>query len=511
MSLAALVKGLKNKEYSVTEAVKSCLARIEATEPRLNACISVLGEQALARAAEMDAQGPPAANAAEAAPLWGVPMGLKDIISLKGCRNTCASRFMEDFVPFYDAEVTARLKKAGAVFLVKNNLDEFAMGSTTENSCFGRVGNPWDLGRVSGGSSGGSAASVVAGQVFASLGTDTGGSIRQPAAMTGCVGLKPTYGRVSRYGVVAFGSSFDQVGPLARNVEDCARVFEVIAGPDHKDAASARTDLYPDNLPEQDCLDKTLEGKGKEPGDVLKGVRIGVPEEFWGAGLDAEVEGCAMSPLKKLEEHGATLLPVSLPSQKYALAVYYIMSSAEASTNLARFDGVRYGRRARQPKDLLDLYYSSRSQGFGEEVQRRIMLGTFALSAGYYDAYYRKAAQIRRLLRNDFDRALDLASGGCHVLLAPASPKTAWTAGLYEADPLTTYKMDLLTITLNLVGLPGLCLPAGLGKETKMPVGLQIMGRPFDEAAMLRLGAVIERLTPDIGLPGALDGALDER
>ena len=229
-----------------------------------------------------------------------------------------------------------------------------------------------------------------------------------------------------------------------------------------------------------------------------------MPEEFWGAGLDAEVEGCALPPLKKLEEYGATAVPVSLPSQKYALAVYYIMSSAEASTNLARFDGVRYGRRAPNPEDLLDLYYSSRSQGFGEEVQRRIMLGTFALSAGYYDAYYRKAAQIRRLLRQDFDRVLDLEQGGCHFLLAPASPKTAWTSGIYEADPLTNYKMDLLTVTLNLVGLPGLALPVGLGAESGLPVGMQIMGKPFDEAALLRLGAVVERLNPPLGVPAGL-------
>jgi aspartyl-tRNA(Asn)/glutamyl-tRNA(Gln) amidotransferase subunit A len=294
------------------------------------------------------------------------------------------------------------------------------------------------------------------------------------------------------------------VGPLARTVEDCARVFAVLAGPDAKDSTSARLDLYPEGLPEQDFVAKAGQGRREEPANTLKGMKIGVPDEFWESGLTAEVEESCRNILKKLESQGATLVPVSLPNQKYALAVYYIMASAEAGTNLARFDGVRYGRRAENPADLLDLYVSSRSRGFGEEVQRRIMLGTFVLSSGYYDAYYRKAAQIRRLLLRDFENALDLGRGGCHALLAPTSPCAAWKFGSLAADPLTVYKMDLLTVTLNLVGLPGLALSAGLGRESGMPVGIQIMGRPFDEAALLRLGAVIERLSPRLGEPSGI-------
>ncbi|MDR2825255.1 MAG: Asp-tRNA(Asn)/Glu-tRNA(Gln) amidotransferase subunit GatA [Deltaproteobacteria bacterium] len=499
LSLSRLARGLQDKEYSVAEAVESSLERIEATEPKLHACISILADEAREQASQLDKQGPQKDQA-----LWGVPVGLKDLICLKGSRTTCGSRFLEHFTPFYDAEVAARIKNAGAVALVKNNMDEFAMGSTTENSWFGRTANPWDLERVPGGSSGGSAASVAAGQVFASLGSDTGGSIRQPAGFCGCVGLKPTYGRVSRYGVVAFGSSFDQVGPITRTVEDCARVFEVLAGPDAKDSTSARLDLYPQNLPAQDFVVKAVQGQNQEPADTLKGLKIGVPEEFWESGLEMEVKSTCGDILKKLEAQGATLVPVSLPNQKFALAVYYIMASAEASTNLARFDGVRYGRRADKYEDLLDLYVASRSQGFGAEVQRRIMLGTFVLSSGYYDAYYRKAAQIRRLLLQDFENALNPDKGGCHMLLAPTSPCVAWKFGSLLDDPLTLYKMDLLTVTLNLVGLPGLALSAGLGRESGMPVGLQIMGRPFDEAALLRLGATIEKITPKLEEPRGL-------
>jgi aspartyl-tRNA(Asn)/glutamyl-tRNA(Gln) amidotransferase subunit A len=506
LSLSDLARGLQDKKYSAVEAVKSSLERIELTEPALHACISVMADTALEQAGRMDKSGPCSEQ-----PLWGVPVGLKDVICLKGSRTTCGSRFLENFTPFYDAEVAARIKKAGAVALVKNNMDEFAMGSTTESSYFGRTANPWDLQKVPGGSSGGCAASVAAKQVFASLGSDTGGSIRQPAGFCGCVGLKPTYGRVSRYGVVAFGSSFDQVGPITRTVEDCARVFETLAGPDAKDSTSARLDLYPENLPEQDFVAKAVQGQRDEPKDTLKGLKIGIPGEFWEAGLDAEVSAACKGILKKLEEQGAILVPLSLPNQKYALAVYYIMASAEASTNLARFDGVRYGHRAKKaqsnalgPDSLLDLYIASRSQGFGEEVQRRIMLGTFVLSSGYYDAYYRKAAQIRRLLLQDFENALDLDKGGCHALLAPTSPCTAWKFGSFTADPLTVYKMDLLTVTLNLVGLPGLALSAGLGRESKMPVGIQLMGRPFDEANLLRLGAAVEKLSPACGEPGGV-------
>jgi aspartyl-tRNA(Asn)/glutamyl-tRNA(Gln) amidotransferase subunit A len=495
MSLSRALLGLRRREYGALDLTRSCLERIRATEPYLNACISVLEESALERAAALDEIGP-----REDKPLWGVPVMLKDIICLKGHPCTCASRFVENFIPFYDAGVASRLKEAGAVIVAKNNLDEFAMGSGTENSAFGPTRNPWDLARVPGGSSGGSAAAVAAAQAFGALGTDTGGSIRLPAGFCGCVGLKPTYGRVSRFGVVAFGSSFDQVGPLARSVEDCARLFEVIAGPDPRDATSARLDLHPGGLPEQDFVRAALEGGEREPQDTLKGLKIGLAREFWDSGLTPEVERVCRGLLDKLADAGAVLEPVSLPHQKYAVASYYIMSSAEASTNLARFDGVRYGRRAEQAGELDELYVASRSAGFGPEAQRRIMLGTFVLSSGYYDAYYRKAAQIRRLLRGDFDRALE----NCRLILAPTCTRTAWNFGFTENDPLLAYKMDLLTVTLNLVGLPGLALPAGLGDESRLPVGVQLMGRPFDEAALFRTAAAVERLLPPLGKPGGV-------
>jgi aspartyl-tRNA(Asn)/glutamyl-tRNA(Gln) amidotransferase subunit A len=494
-SLSRILSGLRRREYGALDLVRSCLERIRATEPVLRACLSVLEEYALERAAALDAAGPQADK-----PLWGVPLMLKDIICLKGHPCTCASRFMENFIPFYDAEVASRLEKAGAVIIAKNNLDEFAMGSGTENSAFGPSRNPWDPARVPGGSSGGSAAAVAASQAFGALGTDTGGSIRLPAGFCGCVGLKPTYGRVSRFGVVAFGSSFDQVGPLTRSVEDCARLFEVIAGPDPKDSTSARLDLHPQGLPDQNFVPAALEGGKKEPKETLQGLKIGIAREFWDSGLTPEVEKVCRGLLDKLAGAGAILEPVTLPHQKYAVAAYYIMSSAEASTNLARFDGVRYGIRAEQAKDLEDLYVASRSAGFGPEVQRRIMLGTFVLSSGYYDAYYRKAAQIRRLLRGDFDRALT----ECRLLLAPVCTRTAWNFGFTENDPLLAYKMDLLTVTLNLTGLPGLALPAGLGEESRLPVGVQLMGRPFDEAALFRAAAAMERLIPPLGEPRGL-------
>lgn len=492
LSLSDVHAMLMRKECSVTEVVQSCLARIERTEPHLNACVTVLADEALAQAGALDAEGPEAGRA-----LWGVPVTLKDLICTKGVRTTCGSRFLETFVPCYDAEVADRLKRAGAVVLAKTNMDEFAMGSTTEHSAFGRTSNPWDVERVPGGSSGGSAASVAAGQAFASLGSDTGGSIRQPASLCGCVGLKPTYGLVSRFGVVAYGSSFDQVGPLARNVEDCAHLLECIAGPDSKDATSARSDIYPDKVTCGGYLAAARKAGAMEPGDVVCGLRIGVPQEFWSSGISEEVLASCNGLLRKLEEAGAILVPVSMPSQTFAVATYYIMASAEASTNLARFDGIRYGRRAKGVDDLVELYTASRTQGFGPEVQRRIMLGTFVLSSGYYDAYYRKAAQVRRLLRNDFLRALEQ----CDVLAAPSCPGTAWPFGYFEADPLKAYKMDLLTVALNLVGLPGLSLPVGLGEDSRLPVGIQFMGGSFKERTLFQLGMAAEKLTPALGVP----------
>lgn len=492
LSLTQAREALIRGEASPLDLLESCLDRVAATEPKIHALARLRADEARAEAEALAGQTPTPER-----PLLGIPMTVKDVICLQGSPTACGSRILENFVPFYDAEVVSRLKRAGAVLIGQANMDEFAMGSTTETSCFGRTANPWDLRKVPGGSSGGSAAGVVAGQCYGSLGSDTGGSVRQPAALCGCVGVKPTYGRVSRFGVVAYGSSFDQVGPLARGVEDCARILEVVAGPDPKDSTSARLDLYPENLPAQDFVEAARSGAVREPSAALKGLKIGVPQEFWESGLSPEVEACCRAALERMEAAGAVPVPLSLPHQKYAVAVYYIMASAEAGTNLARFDGIRYGRRAPGDLDLADLYKASRSQGFGPEVRRRIMLGAFVLSAGYYDAYYRKAAQIRRLLREDFDRALER----CDLLAAPVTPSTAWDFGYFEADPLKAYKMDLLTVTLNLVGLPGVSLPVGLGAETALPVGIQLMGRAFDEAALLRAAAALEQLTPPLGPP----------
>lgn len=491
MTLSGALSALEKGEASPLELVESCLGRIEATEPKINALTRVRADEARTEAKALAGQKPGADK-----PLLGIPVTIKELICLKGSPATCCSKMLENFVPCYDAEVVTRLKNAGAVIIGQSNMDEFAMGCSTESSIFGRTANPWDVSKVPGGSSGGSAASVAAGQCFGSLGSDTGGSIRQPAALCGCVGIKPTYGRVSRYGVVSYGSSFDQVGPLARTVEDAARIFEVIAGPDDKDSASARVDLFPAGLSPQDFTPAAQRGAAA-PESSLKGLKVGVPREFWDEGVSPEVEAVCKGALKRLEEAGAVIVPVSMPNQKYSVAAYYIMASAEASTNLARFDGVRYGHRAKDAEDLLDLYKLSRVQGFGIEVQRRIMLGTFVLSAGYYDAYYRKAAQVRRLLRNDFDRAF----GECDILAAPATLSTAWDFGYFEADPLKAYKMDMITATLNLVGLPGISVPAGLGGETKLPAGVQLMGRAFDEARLIEVAAALEALTPPLGAP----------
>ena len=364
-------------------------------------------ETALARARALDAEGPDPAR-----PLWGVPITVKDALTTLGMPATCGSRILENFRPVYDAHCVARLKEAGAIILGKNNMDEFAMGSSTENSAFGLTRNPWDTGRVPGGSSGGSAASVAAGQCFASVGTDTGGSIRQPASFCGIVGLKPTYGRISRRGLIAYGSSLDQAGPMTRTVADAALMLQVMAGHDPQDATSL-------NEPVPDYL-ADLENSAS-----LEGVRLGLPEEYWGEGLEPEVEETCRNAIEAAREMGAEVVPVSLPHTEYAIATYYILAMAEASSNLARFDGVRYGRRGGRASNLAELYTSSRSEGFGDEVIRRILLGTYVLSAGYYDAYYRKAAQVRRLIRQDFLDALTR----CDLICGPACPATAFAVG----------------------------------------------------------------------------------
>ncbi len=468
-TLSEMAGLLQGKEVTVTEAVNDCLSRIEATEPEVRALITIMGDSARSQAEVMDAAGPDADK-----PLWGVPIVLKDLLATKGTKTTCASRILENFVPFYDGTAVARLREAGAVIIGKANMDEFSMGSSTENSAFFQTRNPWDTDRVPGGSSGGSGATVAAGQCFAALGTDTGGSIRTPASFCGIVGLKPTYGRVSRFGLIAYGSSLDQIGPMTRTVEDAARVLQVIAGHDPKDSTSVDIEV-PDYLA----------GLGVES---LEGKTIGLPEEYWGKGLDPEVEAACRAAIAKAEDLGARTVPVSLKLTDYAIATYYIIAMAEASSNLSRFDGVRFGHRNKEAEELIDMYTSSRTQGFGDEVQRRIIMGTYVLSSGYYDAYYNKAAKVRRLLREDFEEAFTR----CDLIAGPVLPTTAFKIG-DKVDPLQMYLIDIFTISANLAGLPGMSLPVGLGKDSGMPVGLQLMGPAFSEAEMLSVADCLEQ------------------
>ncbi len=475
-SLAQVRDLLRTGEISAQDATRSCLERIAATEPKLDALLHVAGEEAMNQAAAMDKSGPDAAK-----PLWGVPVIIKDVLATAGMPTTCGSRILENFTPVYDACCVTRLKEAGAIILAKANMDEFAMGSSTENSAFKVTKNPWDASRVPGGSSGGSAASVAAGQCFASIGTDTGGSIRQPASFCGIVGVKPSYGRVSRRGLIAYGSSLDQAGPMTRTVGDAAEILQVIAGHDPKDSTSV-------NAPVPNYLE-ALSRCGS-----LKGLRLGLPEQYWGDGLSAEVDAACRQAIALAESLGAQIIPVSLPHTEYAIATYYILAMAEASSNLARFDGVRYGRRSSQAHDLATMYTRSRSEGFGEEVMRRIMLGTYVLSAGYYDAYYRKAAQVRRLIRQDFLNALST----CDLICGPACPTTAFAIGENTADPLQMYLTDIFTISLNLSGLPGLSLPVGLGGDTGMPVGLQLFAGNMEEETLLCAAQTLEAHLPKL-------------
>ncbi len=471
-SIGELRQKIAEGEVTPTKAVTACLAQIEKTEPTINACIKVLGEQSLAQAKILDKQD--AKNVVEQ-PLFGVPITLKDVFCTKGVETTCASNTLKNFIPPYNATVVERLQKAGAIVVAKTNMDEFAMGSSCETSAFGATSNPWDITKVPGGSSGGSAASVAAKQAFASLGTDSGGSIRQPASLCGCVGFKPTYGRVSRYGIVAYASSFDQAGPMTRSVADAAIVYSVMAGHDPKDATSAKLAVQ-----DMESVAKNL---------CLKGKTIGLPKEMWQAeGISAEVTKTCQQAVEKAKELGAKVVDVSIPSLPYGVATYYILTTAEASTNLARFDGIRFGHRAKDAENLVDLYTKSRTQSFGDEVKRRIILGTYVLSSGYYDAYFTKAAKVRRLLQNDYKAAFE----HCDVMFAPSSPVTAWNKGAIT-DPLASYKMDILTLGLNLAGLPGLSLPVGLGETSKLPVGLQVIGKGFDELEILSVAHALEQ------------------
>jgi aspartyl-tRNA(Asn)/glutamyl-tRNA(Gln) amidotransferase subunit A len=471
-SLAEIGAALAQRRASSRELVEAALARAAALEPVLRAFVGLRAERARVEAAESDARR---ARGEARGPLDGVPIALKDNLVQTGEPTTCCSRILEGFVSPYDASVTRRLRDAGAVVIGRTNLDEFAMGSSTENSARGPSRNPWDPARTPGGSSGGSAAAVAAGVVPLALGSDTGGSIRQPAACCGVVGLKPTYGRVSRYGLVAFASSLDQIGPFTRTAADCALALEAIAGHDPLDSTS---------LPEP--VPRYAEAL---TGDV-SGLRLGLPREYFVAeGVEPGVLARVREAAAELERAGAKLVEVSLPHTKYAIATYYLIATAEASSNLARYDGVRYGRRAAHPKDLHDLYHRTRSEGFGAEVKRRILLGTYVLSAGYYDAYYRKAQQVRTLLRRDFERAFE----GCDALLTPTAPETAFRLGEKASDPLRMYLSDVYTVSTNLAGIPGISLPCGLADG--LPVGLQLLGRPLDEMTLLRTADAYQRRT----------------
>jgi len=474
-SIMCAKKALQSKEISATELTKAALQRINATENKLGAFLNLYPEDALSSAAKLDKAGFDPSKA-----LWGIPVSVKDALATKKMKTSAASKILENFTPPYSAHVIEQLEEAGAIILGKNNMDEFAMGSTCENSAYKSCHNPWDLTRVPGGSSGGSAVSVASCQSFASLGSDTGGSIRQPASLCGIVGLKPTYGRVSRYGLLAYASSLDQVGPFARTVEDCALMLSVISGHDERDSTSSP-------MPKENFHDNLTQIKD------LKGITLGLPKEFFESqSMDSEVAKVCQNTIDEAQKLGAQIKAVSMPHLPYSIAAYYIIASAEASSNLARYDGIRYGHRTANPKDLEELYTLSRTEGFGEEVQRRILLGTYVLSAGYYDAYYRKAAQVRRLIREDYENALK----ECDALLAPVSPIVAWKHGSVT-DPLQMYQMDIFTLSLNLAGLPGLAIPVGMAQN--MPVGMQILGSAFAESKILTIG---QALTKHLGTDG---------
>jgi len=469
-SVSELRAALDTGSLSAVELTERTLAAISRTDDAIGAWLRTADESALTAAAEIDSRrdaGQPLG------PLAGIPVGIKDMICTRGLKTTAASKMLANFVPPYDATVVARLRAADAIPIGKLNQDEFAMGSSNENSAFGVVKNPWDLNRVPGGSSGGSAAAIAAGQVPLTLGTDTGGSIRQPASFCGVVGFKPTYGRVSRYGVVAFASSLDQVGPLAANVADATSLLQVLSGHDPLDSTSI-PEASPDLISE---LDRDITG-----------LRIGVPAEYFGEGLDGEVEAIVRSAIAGLESQGAQVVPITLPHTSYAVATYYVIATAEASSNLSRYDGVRYTHRTDRVEDLKSLYDRSRAEGFGSEVKRRIILGTYALSSGYYDAYYLKAQQVRTLIVEDFQSAFQR----CDVIAAPVAPTTAFALGERTADPLQMYLQDILTIPASLAGLPCGSIPCGLDAKG-LPVGMQIIAPALGEAALVRASAAVER------------------
>lgn len=473
LTVSELTEKLSAREVSSREAIEACLARIEQVDGQVRAFLSWNAADALAQADAADRLLASGVTHVER-PLLGVPIALKDLIAMRHHPLGCASRILEGFVAPYDAGVVERLRDAGAVLFGRLNMDEFAMGSSTENSAYQRTVNPWDPGRIPGGSSGGAAAAVTAVETFAALGSDTGGSIRQPAAFCGCVGLKPTYGRVSRYGLVAFASSLDQIGPLTRTVRDAARVLQVIAGWDARDSTSV-----PVPVPD---YEKALEV------DDLRGIKLGVPREYLVGGLDPEVRRLTDAAMQRLGELGAELEEISLPHTEYAVATYYIIATAEASANLARFDGVRYGLRV-EGADPQELYARTRGRGFGPEVKRRILLGTYVLSSGYYDAYYLRAQKVRTLIRQDFLKAFERVD----AIVTPTTPLPAFPLGDKLEDPLQMYLTDIFTVPCNLAGLCGISVPCGTTNEPRLPVGLQFLGKPFGEEIVLRVAAAYEQ------------------
>ena len=468
-TLHELQDKIKKGEVTATQITASVFDRIEAVEDKVHAFIRLMKDEAFAAAAKVDAE----IKQGRIKPLSGIPVALKDIVCTQGVPTTCGSHILHNFVPPYNATVVQKLLDAGAIFVGKANMDEFAMGSSTETSYFGPTRNPWDLERIPGGSSGGSAAAVAAEECIASIGSDTGGSIRQPAALCGVVGMKPTYGRVSRFGLIAFASSLDQIGPFTKDVEDCAVMMNVLAGYDPRESTSVNADV-PDYR--------------QFVGRDIRGWRIGIPKEYVVEGIDPEIGASLKNAMAVMQKAGAQCVNVSLPHTPYCVAAYYIIAPAEASSNLARYDGVRYGFRAPEARELLDMYKKTRRQGFGAEVKRRIMIGTYALSAGYYDAYYKKASQVRTLIRRDFEEAFKQ----CDVIMTPATPTPAFKLGEKTDDPLQMYLSDIFTISANLAGIPGISVPGGF-TQGGLPIGIQFLGGPFEEGKLIQIASAFEK------------------
>ncbi len=477
MTAASLSEKLRSRECSAVEITRSVLEQIGKTEERIGSFVTVCEEQALAKAEEVDRK---IAAGEELSPLAGIPVGVKDNICTSGILTTCSSKMLYNFVPPYDATVVNKLKQADAVIIGKCNMDEFAMGSSCETSYFKKTKNPWNPAYVPGGSSGGSASCVSAGEAVLALGRDTGGSIRLPASYCGVVGLKPTYGSVSRYGLVAFASSLDQIGPLGRSVEDVANLYEIICGNDPMDATSAVREYG---------------AFGKKINRSVKGLRIGIPKEYFGDGVAPEIKTAVMESVDKLAKEGAQTVSISLPSTDYALSAYYIISSAEASSNLARFDGVKYGYRTKDYTNLIDMYEKTRSEGFGDEVKRRIMLGTFVLSSGFYDAYYKRAKQMQQKIAQEYAQAFSQ----CDVILTPTAPTTAFQIGERTDDPLKMYAADICTVTVNIAGLPAISVPCGIAANG-LPIGLQMIGPKFSEQMLFDTAGCFESLYGGFGV-----------